>query len=275
MNIDIFCGGREIAATARKVRVEYEGAIYHVINRGDRREDIFRDDRDRERFLETLEETCGKTSWQVHAYCLMRNHFHVVVETPRANLSAGMHWLLGTYTARFNRRHRVVGHLFSGRYKALLVDGSGSGYLKGVCDYVHLNPVRAKLLRPEQRLRAFRWSSYPEYLKTGRRRPGWLRVDRLLGEWGIQRDSATGRRRFEEGMERRKGQEMEQEDTSWDELRRAWCWGEAEFRDGVLELIEQERAEHHYGEEIVKSVERETERLLRDMIKEIGWTERT
>src|SRR5689334_21229963 len=103
---------------ARKVRVEYEGAIYHLINRGDRREEIFRDDQDRERFLESLAEACQKTDWEVHAYCLMGNHFHLVVETPRANLCAGMHWLLGTYTTRFNRRHRLVGHLFSGRYKS-------------------------------------------------------------------------------------------------------------------------------------------------------------
>ena len=94
----------------------------------------------------TLGEACGKTGWQVHALCLMPNHFHLVVETPQANLVAGMKWLLGTYTGRFNRRHKLFGHLFSGRYKALIVDGSGNGYLKTVCDYVHLNPARAKLL---------------------------------------------------------------------------------------------------------------------------------
>src|SRR5438128_4115616 len=148
---------------ARKLRVEYPGAIYHVMNRGDRREPIFRDDHDRQRFLDTLAEACGKTGWQLHAYCLMGNHFHLLVETPQANLVAGMKWFLGTYTSRFNRRHRLLGHLFSGRYKALVVDGSGSGYLRSVADYVHLNPVRAKLLRAEQPLRDYRWSSYPEY----------------------------------------------------------------------------------------------------------------
>ena len=90
---------------ARKLRVEYPGAIYHVMNRGDRREPIFKDDLDRRRFLETLAEACAKTSWQVHAWCLMSNHFHLVVETPLANLVAGMKWFLGTYTSRFNRRH--------------------------------------------------------------------------------------------------------------------------------------------------------------------------
>jgi REP element-mobilizing transposase RayT len=132
--------------------MEYAGAIYHVMNRGDRREPIFHDDIDRKRFVATLGETCAKTGWQIHAYCLMNNHFHLVMETPKANLVAGMRWFLSTYAARFNRRHKLFGHLFSGRYKSLIVDGSGNGYLRTVCDYVHLNPARAKLLRPEQKL---------------------------------------------------------------------------------------------------------------------------
>jgi putative transposase len=107
---------------------------------------------------------CAKTGWQVLAYCLMENHFHLVVETPEANLVAGMKWFLGTYTGRFNRRHKLSGHLFGGRYKATVVDGSGNGYLKSVCDYVHLNPARAKLLTPEQPLRQYAWSSWREYL---------------------------------------------------------------------------------------------------------------
>src|SRR5215510_10343366 len=112
------------------------------MNRGDQREDIFNDDSDREKFLSTLGQACQKTDWQVHAYCLMRNHYHLVVETPCANLSAGMQWFQTTYTCRFNRRHHYFGHVFSGRFKALVVDGSGNGYLKMVADYVHLNPVR-------------------------------------------------------------------------------------------------------------------------------------
>src|SRR5579871_5558457 len=108
-----------------------------------------------------------------------------------------MKWLLGTYTMRFNRRHRLTGHLFSGRYKSLIVDGSGNGYLRTVGDYVHLNPVRAKLLEPAQPLAGYRWSSYPEYLKAPSKRVKWLRVDRLLGETGIPRDSRAGRRQFE------------------------------------------------------------------------------
>src|SRR5260370_5246751 len=161
----------------RKLRIEYSGAIYHVMNRGNRREDIFIDEQDRRKFLATLEEACQKTGWQVHAYCLMRNHFHLVVETPQANLVTGMKWLSGVYTKRFNIRHKLCGHLLAGRYKALIVDGSGNGYLRTVCDYVHLNPVRANLIKPEEALESFPWSSYADYLKRADQRPSWIRVD--------------------------------------------------------------------------------------------------
>ena len=117
------------------------------MNRGDRREAVFLDDQDRELFLDTLGEAGEKTDWQVHAWCLMSNHFHLVSETPRGNLVDGMQCFLGVYTNRFNHRHKEFGHLFSGRYKALHVDGSGSGYLKAACDYVPLNPVRGMALR--------------------------------------------------------------------------------------------------------------------------------
>jgi REP element-mobilizing transposase RayT len=183
----------KLAAMSRKLRIQYGGAIYHVMNRGDHQEAIFRSRQDRQLFLKTLGQACAKTDWQVHAWCLMSNHFHLVVETPKPNLVDGMKWLLGTYTARFNRRHKLFGHLFSGRYKALFVDGSGNGYLKTACDYVHLNPVRARLLSGRQKLSEFSWSSYPEYLKASGARPNWLRVDRLLGEHGILKDSAAGR----------------------------------------------------------------------------------
>ncbi len=177
----------------RKLSIEYPGAIYHVMSRADGKGDIFLDDVDRQDFLKTLAEACAKTGFQVHAHCLMRNHFHLVVETPNANLVAGMRWLLSTYTIRLNHRHKLFGHVFSGRYKALVVDGSGNGYLRTVCDYVHLNPVRAKLLGPEQRLLEYPWSSFGLYLAGWAHRPQWLRVDRLLGEHGIEEDTAAGR----------------------------------------------------------------------------------
>src|SRR3954469_3622001 len=135
----------------RQIRIQYSGAVYHVMSRGDRREDIYLHDVDRQDFLKTVAEACQKTAWQVHAYCLMRNHFHLVIETPDANLVAGMRWLLSTYTIRLNHRQKLFGHVFSGRYKAVVVEGSNNGYLRTACDYVHLNPVRAKLLRAGER----------------------------------------------------------------------------------------------------------------------------
>ncbi len=195
--------------------------------RGNQREEIFRDDADRQRLLTTLDEACAKTEWQVHAYCLMSNHFHLVMKTPQANLVAGMKWLLGVCTKRFNIRHKLCGHVFAGRYKALIVDVSGNGYLRTVCDYVHLNPVRAKLIRPGAALESFHWSSYGQYLKPPGQRGKWLRVDRLLGERGIPKDSAAGRAEFGRQMERRRQEEAAADYRS---IRRGWCLGNEEFR---------------------------------------------
>ena len=254
---------------ARKLRVEYPGAIYHVMNRGDRREPIFKDDQDRERFLVTLGEACAKTSWQLHAFCLMPNHFHLVVETPLANLVAGMKWFLGTYTSRFNRRHQLSGHLFSGRYRSLVVEGSGNGYLKTVCDYVHLNAVRARLLTAEEPLHAFRWSSFPLFLQAPARRPEWLRVDSLLGEWGVAADSAEGRRQFASELEARRQDEADEE---FKPVRRGWCLGGEGFRRELLKQIAEQRGASHYGEELVESAEAQGQRLIAEALRKRGWT---
>jgi REP element-mobilizing transposase RayT len=253
---------------ARKLRVQYPGAIYHVLNRGDRREPIFKDDADRQRFLGTLGETCAKTGWQVHALCLLGNHFHLVVETPQANLVAGMKWFLGTYTSRFNRRHRIFGHLFSGRYKALIVDGSGNGYLKTVCDYVHLNPARAKLLAPEQTLREYRWSSWPEYLKSPAQRWPWLRVDRLLGEYRVPQDSAAGRRRLEEALEAGRRAEA---GGDYRPIRQGWFLGAEALKQQLLAQVGEQAGRFHYGEELRESAEARAERIVAEELKRRRW----
>jgi REP element-mobilizing transposase RayT len=251
--------------------MEYAGAIYHVMNRGDRREDIFQDEEDRERFLVTLGEACGKTQWQIHAYCLMRNHFHLVIETPQGNLVTGMKWLLGVYTKRFNIRHKLCGHLFAGRYKALIVDGSGDGYLQTVCDYVHLNPARAKLLPSKVPLSRFRWSSYGDYLQKPAQRPAWLRVDRLLGEKGIPKDSAAGREEFERQMERRRREDLGPEFKA---VERGWCVGSEKFRAELLAAAGERVGQSHYGAERQEIGEARAERLARAGLQALGWTEK-
>ena len=254
----------------RQLRIQYPGAIYHVMNRGDRREAIFHDNADRRRFLETLGQACAKTEWLILAYCLMGNHFHLVIETPLGNLVEGMKWLLGTYTSRFNRRHKLAGHLFSGRYKSLIVDGRGNGYLKTVCDYVHLNPVRAKLLRPEQKLRAYPWSSYVEYLKPAGRRPSWVEVKRLLGEMRIPKDSPAGRRQFERRMEERRA---EASGELWKKLRRGWYFGDEAFREELLEAAQTRVGRSHYGAERQETAEAKARRIVAEELKRMGWTE--
>ena len=223
---------------ARKARVEFEGALYHVLERGDRQESIFRDDTDRGRFLETLGEVCGRTGWRLHGYVLMTNHYHLMLETPQANLVTGMRWFQTTYTARFNRRHRLAGHLFQGRYKAVVVDPEAGGYSVTLSDYIHLNPVRARMISLQDRLFDYQWSSYPGYV-AGQGRPSWLEVDRVLGELGWC-DDAAGRRSYAERM-RGRAVEVLTEETEREEigeLRRGWCLGAAGFRERMLRLLE-------------------------------------
>ena len=255
----------------RKRRLEYPGAMYHVMSRGDRREDIFLGDVDRHDFIKTLAESCQKASWQVHAYCLMRNHYHLVLETPNANLVGGMTWLQSTYTIRLNHRHKLFGHVFSGRYKAQLVEGSGNGYLKTACDYVHLNPVRAGLLRSEDRLVAYPWSSLMWYLAAPEHRPGWMRVDRLLGEHGLGSDLAANRQEFERRMEARRLAETDEEALKV--LRRGWCLGGGEYKRQMLEAMEGKLGEYHSGELRRETAEAKAERIVAEELSRQGWNE--
>lgn len=142
-------------AMARPLRIQFEGAVYHVTSRGNARLDIFLDDTDRARFLKAFGRVVDRFGWICHAYCLMNNHYHLLIETPEANLSRGMQLLNGIYTQAFNRRHGRVGHVLQGRFKAILVEIES--YLLELARYVVLNPVRAKVVRHP---RQYRWSSY-------------------------------------------------------------------------------------------------------------------
>jgi putative transposase len=254
----------------RQLRIQYEGAIYHLLSRGDRREHIFWDETDRHNFLELLERTCGRTGWQVHAYCLMSNHFHLVVETPRPNLVEGMKWLLGTYSMRFNRRHRLTGHLFGNRYKSLLIDESDPFYLRAVCDYVHLNPVRAGLIEADEPLESYKWTSYGSYLRRVRRRPAWLRCDRLLGEHGLADDTTRGRKEFGHRMEVAR---LQPNETPEKQIRRAWLYGAEDFVVRLIDRFEESQHKNQRWERDMQSEEEVAERIVRAGMKELGWRE--
>lgn len=169
---------------ARPLRIQFPGALYHLTARGNRRESIFLDDADRHAFLRLLGETRERLGWRCYAYCLMTNHFHLVVETPEANLARGMRQLNGVYTQKFNRRHERVGHLFEGRYKSVLVDRTP--YLLELVRYVVLNPVRARMV---QRAHQWPWSSYRATAAMVPA-PAWLEVGWVLSQFGSSRAAA-------------------------------------------------------------------------------------
>ncbi|MDT8385239.1 MAG: transposase [Gammaproteobacteria bacterium] len=172
---------------SRTIRIEYPDALYHVTSRGDRREDIFEDDQDRQTFLATLEQVVTQFNWICYAWCLMDNHYHLLIQTPDSNLSKGMRQLNGVYTQANNRRHRRVGHLFQGRFKAILVDSDA--YLLELARYVVLNPVRAGMVKKPDR---WPWSSYRASMGQ-ERAPTWLAEDGLLALFAKRRSLAQQR----------------------------------------------------------------------------------
>jgi len=169
---------------SRPLRIEFAGALYHVTSRGDGREDIFLDDGDRELFLDVLAEVSERFNWTVHSYCLMGNHYHLLLETPDGNLSKGMRQLNGVYTQRFNRKHKRVGHVFQGRYKAIIVQKET--YLLELARYIVLNPVRARMVRSAK---DWPWSSYRASAGLADC-PSWLTTDWILSAFSAKRPEA-------------------------------------------------------------------------------------
>jgi REP element-mobilizing transposase RayT len=199
---------------SRPLRLEFAGALYHVTARGNAREDIFRDDGDRATFLDLLGREIAQQRWRLYAYCLMGNHYHLLIETPEPNLTRGMQRLNQIYTQRFNRRHRRVGHVLQGRYKAIVVDKDS--YFKELIRYVVLNPVRAKMVRLPER---WAWSSYRATagLSTV---PLWLAVDEVRGQFGGR--GAVYRRFVAQGIGL---------PSVWEGLRGQMWLGDETFRD--------------------------------------------
>ena len=225
---------------SRPLRLEYPGAHYHLTARGNAQGAIFLDDTDREIFLSCLGEAVQRFGWLCHAYCLMDNHYHLLIETPEGNLSQGMRQINGVYTQRFNRQHHRVGHLFQGRYKAILVERDS--YLLELCRYVVLNPIRAKRVRQIGR---YPWSSYPATLGQASC-PGWLSTGWLLGQFGKQR--VTARKRYAEFVAQGLGQ-----GSPWSAVKGQVLLGQEAFAEKMRPMLE--------GKETLKEIPR-SQRLL-------------
>ena len=263
----------------RSIRIEYAGAVYHVMCRGDRREPIFRDEADRRCFLETLGEVCARTGFRIHAYVLMGNHYHLLVETPEPNLVAGMKWFQGAYTQRFNRRHHVSGHLFQGRYKAIPVEVEETAYFRTLGVYIHLNPARAGLLeRKNPALVGYPWSSFPRFAREAEL-PEWLVRDRIFASHELPDEGRGSRRRYEVLMERLaaevlKGKESAERAEEWEAVRRGWYVGDDVFRDKLLDLADGRargrKRTSYRGEGLRLHDEREAIRLMEDAVSRLG-----
>ena len=186
---------------ARPLRIEYPGAFYHVTSRGNEQKDVFRSQRDREKFLSYLESAVVRYGAVVHAWCLMSNHYHLLMETPSGNLSQIMRHINGAYTTYFNVKRKRAGHLFQGRYKAILVEADA--YALELSRYMHLNPVRAGMVaKPEH----YQWSSYRHYIGDSTT-PGWLKTDFILGYVG--RNASIAKHTYRRFVEDLLGREYE------------------------------------------------------------------
>lgn len=213
---------------ARPLRIEYPGAVYHVTSRGNERKPIFQTDEDRELLLGILHKITEKFNWVYHAYCLMDNHYHLLIETPEGNLSKGMRQLNGVYTQAFNRRHNRVGHIFQGRYKAVLIQKDS--HLLEVCRYVVLNPVRAGAVEtPED----WPWSSYNATRGMGSRHP-CLTVDWIREQFGSNK--ALSVHAYEEFVKAGIGQE-----SIWNNLRGQLVLGDDIFVEALEECLKENR----------------------------------
>lgn len=224
---------------ARPLRYEEAGAVYHLMARGDGGKNVFEEDKDCFAWTDLLEKAHERFGWRVHAWVLMGNHFHLLLETPEPNLVAGMKWMLGVYSQGWNRRRQRKGHVFQGRYKSVVVNGeeADGSYFKIVADYIHLNPVRAGRVGENtgKRLRSWRWSSFGAY--AGGKVPGWLETGRVLRAFRLSEDG-RGERAYARYLEARaKDRKGVVSDEALVELRRGWYLGEPTFGEKILEAI--------------------------------------
>ena len=216
----------------RKLRLEFSGACYHVINRGNYRRNLFAPKGAAESFEKCLFEACEAFGWRLHAFVVMRNHFHLAVETPAPNLSAGMKWLQGTWAMRFNRFRGETGRPFQGRYKALHVEPGHA--LAQVAHYLHLNPVRARVVSAA-RLAEFRWSSLWWFAQ--RERPACLVAETVLTESGGLADTKAGWRRYLAYLDVLAEEDTKRRGEKFGRLSRGWAVGTEDFKAGLKKQL--------------------------------------
>ena len=220
----------------RKTRIEFPGASYHVINRGNYRSWIFESPGARVSFLKCLQQTCEAQGWVLHSWVLMGNHYHLCVSTPEANLVAGMSWLQSTFANRFNRFRRMNGHVFQGRYKAILLDGDA---VSAVSHYIHLNPVRAGIVSAEE-LESYEASSFSQLWNPPTRWSCFESREYLAGAGGLA-DTVQGRHQYRDYLCWLAETDTERKRLGFTKMSRGWVSGSKEFRKAVLkDLSEQE-----------------------------------
>ena len=221
---------------ARSLRIEKEDGIYHIINRGNYRQDLFISDGAHQSFERCLFEACVKCGWVLESYCVMTNHFHLVVRTPKGNLVYGMKWLQSTFANRYHKFRKLHGKLFQGRYKSLIVE-EGS-YLDALFHYTHLNPVRAGMVDVGG-LRDYRWSSY-WYLHRPDKRPEFLDCRGALMAAGGLADTEEGRKKYAEYLQWLSSDKLAQKEMAFDKMCRGWALGTKEFKKGLIDEANRE-----------------------------------
>jgi len=215
---------------ARQWRIEYKGGIYHILSRGNQRQVIFKDDQDRETFLEVLGKASMLFSIEIYAYVLMGNHYHILLKTKKANLSKTMQWVGSTYTRRFNLRYKQNGHLFQGRFKSILVENET--YLLRLSYYIHRNPLRAGMVA---HLVDYEWSSYKAYAYKTANIPDWLRIDFILSKFTSKDRNCSYRL---------KAQNYSDEDNSiWEDVKHGFIFGSEQFINDIKTKFLKEKKE--------------------------------
>ena len=262
---------------ARPLRFVYPGAIYHVMARGDGGKMIFTTENDYSLFLDWLGKVCESHGWRVHAWVLMGNHFHLLLETPEPNLVSGMRLLLGSYAQAWNRRRSRTGHVFQGRYKSIPVAGeraSDASQFRVVADYIHLNPARAGLAGGKNSpLISYRQSSLLSYQKG--KGPSWMNFERVLAAFELSKDG-RGRRAYVNYLEKRaKESKGKLSPEAMKALRRGWYLGDESFRDRLLALVEESsktlrRKGSHTAKELLDHSEAEAKSLLKFGLATLG-----